>query len=89
MKFFFWYCLSAERGDSHHSAFGRCDGALAGNYKVTSIETRKQMPGPDNSNIAPGLMNVRYYDLKTSGLEATVKPGTNPITLSVERAPRR
>jgi hypothetical protein len=65
------------------------DGALAGDHKVAIIETRKQQGGPDSSNIAPGVMDARFYDLKTSGLTATVGPGPNKITLTVERALRR
>jgi hypothetical protein len=65
------------------------DGALAGDYKVLVLETRKQVGGPDSSNIAPGVMDARYYDPRTSDLRATVKPGTNTITLTVDRTPRR
>jgi hypothetical protein len=65
------------------------DGALAGAYKVLVLETRKQLGGPDSTNIAPGVMDARFYDPRTSDLQATVKPGTNKITLTVDRAPRR
>ena len=65
------------------------DGALAGTYKVVVIETRKPLGGPDSDAIAPGVMDVRFYDPATSGLRATVKPGTNKVTLTVERARRR
>jgi len=65
------------------------DGALAGEYKVLVLETRKQIGGPDSSNIAPGVLDSRYYDPRTSDLQATVKPGINKITLTVERTPRR
>ena len=50
---------------------------------------RKQLGGPDSTNIAPGVMDARFYDPRTSDLHATVKPGVNKITLTVERAPRR
>jgi hypothetical protein len=65
------------------------DGALAGEYKVLILETRKQQGGPDSSNIAPGVIDSRFYDPRTSDLKATVKPGTNQITLTVERNPVR
>jgi hypothetical protein len=65
------------------------DGALAGTYKVVVIETRKPLGGPDSDAIAPGVMDVRFYDPATSGLEATVKAGTNKVTLTVGRARRR
>jgi hypothetical protein len=65
------------------------DGALAGDHKVLVLETRKQLGGPDGINIAPGVMDARFYDPRTSDLQATVKPGTNKVTLTVDRAPRR
>jgi hypothetical protein len=65
------------------------DGAPAGEYQVGVIETRKPLGGPDSPAIAPGVMDVRFYDPATSGLRATVKPGTNKVTLTVERARRR
>jgi hypothetical protein len=34
-------------------------------------------------------MDARFYDPRTSDLQATVKHGTNNITLTVDRAPRR
>jgi hypothetical protein len=64
------------------------DGALAGEHKVAVIETRKQLGGPDSAAIAPGLMDSRFYDPATSGLQAKVSPGTNQIALVVERARR-
>ncbi len=64
------------------------DGALAGDHKVFIIETRKQLGGPDSTAIAPGVMDVRFFDPKTSGLEVSVKPGNNKFTLKVERAQR-
>jgi hypothetical protein len=76
-------------GSFHLSTNKPDDGALAGDHKVAIIETRKQQGGPDSSNIAPGAMDPRFYDLKTSGLSATVKPGTNKIMLTVERIQRR
>jgi hypothetical protein len=66
------------------------DGALAGEYKVMIIEVgRKSLGGPDGSNIAPGVMDSKYSDPSSTDLTATVKPGKNPITLTVKRAQRR
>jgi hypothetical protein len=65
------------------------DGALAGEYKVLIIERRKAGGGPDPTEMAPGHMDVRYSDPSTSDLRATVKPGTNVITLTVERNPKK
>ena len=65
------------------------DGAPAGDYQVLVIEVgRKSLGGPDASAIAPGVMDSKFSDPRTSGLTATVKPGTNKITLTVERLPR-
>jgi hypothetical protein len=64
------------------------DGAPAGDYKVLVIEVgRKSLPGGDGSMLAPGVIDSRYADPSTSGLTATVKPGTNQVTLTVERNP--
>src|SRR5438552_3235556 len=62
------------------------DGAFAGEHDVLIIEVaRKHLGGPDGSALAPGAMDSRFSDPRTSGLKATVKPRTNEITLTVER----
>jgi hypothetical protein len=62
------------------------DGALAGDYKVLIIERRLAGGTPDDPGaMAPGHMDVRYSDPRTTDLTATVKPGSNPVTLTVER----
>ena len=62
------------------------DGALPGEYKVMIVEVgRKSLGGPDASAIAPGAMDIKYSDPSSTDLKATVKPGTNKITLTVER----
>lgn len=61
------------------------DGALAGDYKVVIVERRKAAAG---SALAPGMMDVRYSNPSTTDLKATVKPGVNTITLTVDRAQR-
>jgi hypothetical protein len=61
------------------------DGAPAGEHTVLIIEVgRKSLGGPDSSAIAPGKIDTRYATPATSDLRATVKPGTNKITLTVE-----
>jgi hypothetical protein len=63
------------------------DGALPGEHKVIVMEVGlKPLGGPDASAIAPGVMDSRFSDLSTSDLTAEVKPGTNRVTLTVERA---
>jgi hypothetical protein len=66
------------------------DGALAGDYKVLILEVgRKPLGGPDSTLLAPGVLDSRYSDPSTTDLKVTVKPGTNQITLAVERNRRR
>jgi hypothetical protein len=65
------------------------DGAPAGEHQVLILEVgRKPLGGPDPTLLAPSVIDTRYADPSTSGLTATVKPGPNTITLTVER-PRR
>jgi hypothetical protein len=62
------------------------DGAPAGDYKVLIIEVgRKPLPGGDGTQLAPTVVDSRYADPSTSDLTATVKPGLNQVTLTVER----
>lgn len=66
------------------------DGAVPGEHKVLVIEVgRKSLAGPDGTNIAPGALDPKFYTFETSGLSATVKPGTNEVTLKVERNKQR
>ena len=60
------------------------DGAQLGDYEVAILEHRVAIAG-EGSPLAPQRLPERYYDFKTSGLKATVKPGLNPVTLVVER----
>ena len=64
------------------------DGAPAGEHKVLILEDRKNA-NAEGTLLAPALLDPRFADLKKSGLTATVKPGANTITLTVERAPAR
>ena len=62
------------------------DGAMAGDYKVRIIEVgRKAKAGGEGGEMAPGKIDIRYADPSTTDLVATVKPGKNQITLTVER----
>ena len=64
------------------------DGAPSGEHKVLILEDRKNA-NAEGTLLAPALLDPRFADLKTSGLTATVKPGPNTITLTVERAQAR
>jgi hypothetical protein len=62
------------------------DGAPAGEHTVLIIEVgRKSLGGPDSSAIAPSKIDTRYATPATSDLRATVKPGRNKLTLTVDR----
>jgi hypothetical protein len=62
------------------------DGAPAGDYNVLVIEVgRKPLGGAEPGALAPGVMDERFADPSTSKLTATVKPGKNSVTLTVER----
>jgi|SRR6516162_11517944 hypothetical protein len=66
------------------------DGALPGEHTVLIVEVgRQHLGGPDSSALAPGVMDARFSDPRTSGLKATVKPGVNKIMLTVYHPPRR
>jgi hypothetical protein len=66
------------------------DGALPGEHTVLIVEVgRQHLGGPDSSALAPGVMDARFSDPRTSGLKATVKPGPNKVTLTVEHPARR
>src|SRR5207249_10721054 len=61
------------------------DGAPAGDHVVLLVEIgRKHLGGPDSTLLAPGKIDSRYSSHSTTDLKATVKPGTNKITLTVE-----
>lgn len=63
------------------------DGCPVGEYQVAILEHRPNAAG-EGSGLVPAKMDTKYGDLKSSGLTATVKPGTNAITLTVKRAPK-
>jgi len=64
-------------------------GAFPGEYSVLVMEgARKPLGGPDASLLAPGAMDSKYSDPRTTTLKATVVAGPNNIKLEVERAPK-
>lgn len=62
---------------------GADDGAPVGEYKVAVVEHQKLI---GEGQMAPPLLDTKYRDFKTSGLTATVKSGTTPLTLTVSKA---
>jgi hypothetical protein len=66
------------------------DGAFPGEYKVMVVEgARKHLGGADPSLLAPGAIDSKYADPRTTTLTATVVAGPNKITLEVERTPKQ
>jgi hypothetical protein len=62
------------------------DGALVGEHVVTIIEVgRQSVGGAESGALAPAKVNTKYMTPNSSDLRATVKPGRNKITLTVER----
>jgi hypothetical protein len=59
------------------------DGARVGEYEVAIVEHRVSTGG-EGGPLSPQRLPNKYYDFKTSGLKATVKPGRSPVTLTVE-----
>lgn len=60
------------------------DGARVGEYDVAIVEHRVSKGG-EGGPLSQQFLPTKYYDFKTSGLKATVKPGRSPVTLTVER----
>ena len=58
------------------------DGLPVGEYEVIVMEHRI---APEGSPLPPAKMDLKFSDLKTSGLKFTIKGGTNPITLTLDR----
>ena len=59
------------------------DGAFAGRYRVAVREAAPQGDGPP----PPPIISDKYHDPATSGLEVTVSPGPNRLTITLERLP--
>ncbi len=64
------------------------DGAREGEHQVSILELRGPAR-PGSESPAPGLMDARFSNPGSSGLTASVKPGNNEITLTVERAAKQ
>jgi hypothetical protein len=62
------------------STFKEGDGALKGKQKVAITP-----PILESGSSAPSKIQAKYHDLRTSGLEANIEPGTNKVKLTVER----
>jgi hypothetical protein len=60
------------------------DGAVPGRHKVLVMPR----PADNPDRPPPPVLHPRYQRLETSGLEVTVEPKKNQVTLTVERARR-
>ena len=75
----------AEDGTFQMTTNDENDGALAGEHTVYIIEVgRKSAGGEDGTLRAAGTIDTRDMTPSSSDLRATVKPGTNKITLQVD-----
>jgi hypothetical protein len=61
------------------------DGVMLGTFKVAIVEHRPISEG--DTKYPPQYLQNKYIDFKSSGLNATVKGGTNEITLTLDRMP--
>lgn len=64
--------------------FENDDGAMAGKHQVAISAPLPPLDAP----APPRLIDKKYGDMSTSGLAVEIKPGTNEVTLTVERAKR-
>ena len=60
------------------------DGAQPGKYRVCIVPPDRSAE-EENGILVPPLVDPRYLDVRTSGLEFEVKPGHNNFTLKVAR----
>jgi len=61
------------------------DGVPTGQHTVAILEHRPNANAA-GTQLVPAKLDLKYADLNSSGLECTVKPGKNEVTLTVERA---
>ena len=74
----------AADGTFKLSTYGANDGALPGKYRVAILPPAN--PDPDKPPTKSKILG-KYGDLRTSELNAEIKPGRNDIELTVERVP--
>jgi hypothetical protein len=65
------------------TTFKKGDGALPGPHRV--IVTPPPYVGSETGAIRPPLLNPRYSNPSSSGLEVTVEPKSNDVTLRLKR----
>ena len=64
------------------------DGAIAGTHRVAVVANYEIGTGVERPGLVPPpILNPKFSDFKTSGLEVEVKPAPNHIMVQVEYAP--
>jgi hypothetical protein len=69
-------------GSFRVGTFENDDGAMPGKYKVSLTPPDPPLDQP----VPPPIIDPKYSNVETSGLTVEIKPGDNPVTLTVERA---
>jgi len=67
------------------STFGESDGALAGKHRAVVRAKRDAADFLERNIIPRPVIDPRFEDYEKSGLQFTVQPGNNEVTLVVER----
>jgi len=61
------------------------DGVPAGHHKVAILEHRPNS-NTAGTQLVPAKLDLKYADLNSSGLEVDIKPGTNAVSFTLDRA---
>jgi len=80
--------IVAEDGTFQLTTFENQDGAVAGTHQVIVRPKRSAASAEKFGPAEPLAVDRRFFNYKTSGLEATVTEGDNEIELRVEPPPR-
>ena len=80
--------IDNDTGEFTLTTYKPGDGALTGRYRVI-IRGRRSNPKSEVVDpVTIGQIHPRFQDFATSGLEFTVEPKDNELTLTVEKAPK-
>lgn len=78
----------APDGTFQLGTFAVDDGAIAGTHRVAVIANYEIGTGIERPGLLPPpVLNPKFSEFSTSGLEYTIKPSMNNILLEVEHAP--
>ncbi|MDA0283960.1 MAG: hypothetical protein O3B13_15505 [Planctomycetota bacterium] len=80
----------AADGTFQLGTFEANDGAIAGSHRVAVIADPEIGTGAERPELLPPLvLDPRFSEFKTAGLEFTIKPGINNLLVEVDYAPPR